>query len=157
MVFEHAWLTVGITPPGSTTATDYELDPSWKFDDLQAGLSGILTAVPFVSNDSAGTYLNPSSTQVENETAADYYEGLVGTYLATSDPSMTVADAAYDGPIQPQSITSLPTTLPYSVVSPSTPSPSARHDSNHPARPIPHQRQHPGGRRIDDLYNGHGR
>jgi RHS repeat-associated protein len=112
--FDHAWLQVtNITPPGGSAET-VNLDPTWKFENLQPGVPGILTAVPFYTDGRAGSYLNPGAANlaaVESENAAQYYEGLVASYLAANDPNLTVADVPYTGPIQPQVISTLPPAL----------------------------------------------
>lgn len=123
--FDHAWLQVGITAPGATTATTYMLDPSWKMLDLQPGVpnvanSNMLNVQPFTyaTASSSGAYL--SSTANENETAAEFYEAQVSLYLSQHDAGMTIADVAYTGSIQQQTFTSLPMQLPflgYSILS----------------------------------------
>ena len=113
IAFNHTWLSVGITSPESSTATNYLLDPSWKLLNIQTGVAGLLDSVPFATNDSGSSlsYLNPGAANVsiyDSESAADYYESAVRSYLATNDPSITIADVPYQGSIQQQYITSLP-------------------------------------------------
>jgi uncharacterized delta-60 repeat protein/RHS repeat-associated protein len=130
VAFNHAWLSVAIAPPGSSTPATYLLDPSWKLLNIQSGLTGFLNSsspnyVPFATDDSSGFYLNPTSgeqTTYENESAAEYYENAVRSYLATNDPTITIADVPYQGTVQTQYITSLPTQLPPSLAIVGTPS-----------------------------------
>ena len=61
--FDHAWLQASVTPPEASTAQTVYLDPTWKFDDFQAGLPGLLDSsspnyVPFATDGTAGSY-NP--------------------------------------------------------------------------------------------------
>ena len=97
--FQHVWLQW--TSPQGTVA----LDPTWKFRDFQAGLPGMLTTLAFDET----TYL----AQPQQETAAEFYENQVRSYLATNDPSLTIADVPYDGPIHSQQITALSASTPY--------------------------------------------
>ena len=103
IAFNHAWLQATVTPPGATSPQTVYLDPTWKFKDLQAGIPNILTAVPFNTTGTGG-YLE----SVQDESAAAFYENEVRTYLAQYDPSQTIADVPYDGPITPQTISALP-------------------------------------------------
>jgi uncharacterized delta-60 repeat protein/RHS repeat-associated protein len=124
MQFLHTWLSVQIVTPNGTVTMP--LDPSWKLRDYQSDSSGVaagtdlLTSlVPFDQSD----YLSPSSANlatVQSESAAEYYEAQVRTYLASNDPSETIADIAYTGPIQPQIFSAAPTALPYTVLSQSS-------------------------------------
>ena len=99
ITFDHTWLEATF---GSTTV---KLDPAWKFRDFQEGLGDMLDVQSFDANDYLST--------VKTETAAEYYEQKVRDYLAANDPSKTIADVPYAGPIHPQVIDSLPTTLPF--------------------------------------------
>ena len=99
--FVHTWLEkTNVTIPGVTGTQTIYLDPTWKFRDFQAGVSGLLTAVPFNEQD----YLS----QIRSETTCEYYEDEVRSYLAANDPNVTIADVPYDGPIHPQVLTALP-------------------------------------------------
>ncbi len=109
--FDHVWLEATVTSPGSSTETAY-VDPTWKFDNFQPGLSGMLASVPFAASDQTGNYLNSSV----DETAADFYAAQVRTYLAENDSNTTIADVPYGGPIHPQTITALPTASPYAYI-----------------------------------------
>ena len=111
IAFNHAWLQATVTPPGATSPQTVYLDPTWKFKDLQAGIPNILTAVPFNTTGTGG-YLE----SVQDESAAAFYENEVRTYLAQNDPSQTIADVPYDGPIAPQTISALPVQLSYSYL-----------------------------------------
>ena len=55
---------------------------------------------------------------------SQFYEGEVASYLVANDPSQTVADVAYDGPIDQQVISALPTAPPWKIQSQSTPNPA---------------------------------
>ena len=102
--FDHTWLQETVTVSGTGSKT-YSLDPSWKFADFQPGLPDLLDKVAF--NQSG--YLSSVTSQL----AYEYYETQVRQYLATNNPSMTIADVAYQGPIRPVSPTSLPTSVPF--------------------------------------------
>ncbi|HEY4761926.1 MAG TPA: hypothetical protein VIH42_15215, partial [Thermoguttaceae bacterium] len=97
--FYHSWLHRDV---GGGLPAMY-LDATWKLRDFQPGISNIATNVPFVDNDYFS--LDPD---INKETTYEFYEDQVRTYLATYDWTHTIADAAYDGPIHPQSIIALP-------------------------------------------------
>ena len=62
----------------------------------------------------------------QRRSTAEYYEAKVAAWLAR-DPSsvgLTTADVGYDAPIRQQAFPSLPTSLPYGIVS--QPDPAAR-------------------------------
>jgi RHS repeat-associated protein len=109
--FDHTWLEAQLSVPGAGTEW-VDLDPSWKFKDYQPGVANILGLVPFNSAD----YLSTTRTELTYQ----YYENQVGAYLAANMPSVSLADVAHDGPIIPQSITTAPSALPYTVVGTTT-------------------------------------
>jgi len=115
LAFDHVWLQASVTVPDVGTQT-VKLDPTWKFDDFQPGLPDLLNTVPF----NASGYLSTESSEM----AYEYYENQVQTYLAANQPSLTIADVPYVGPIQPQSFTTLPTALPFDGI-PTSPSQSS--------------------------------
>ena len=104
--FDHAWVEASFTDSVGTHT--FPLDAAWKFKDRQPGASDLLTLVPF---DEAG-YLS----QTRTESTHEFYEDQVRTYLAANQPGVSLADVAFDGPIHPQQVESLPTDLPYVVV-----------------------------------------
>ena len=112
LMFDHAWLEAAVTPPGASGTGIANLDPTWKFREFQPGVANMLSDVQFVTADTAGSYLNSGV----DETAADFYEAQVRTYLAGHDPSQTIADVPYTGPIHPQSISALPMRSPFSLL-----------------------------------------
>ena len=116
MQFDHTWLQVQITTSTGTVTTD--LDPSWKFLDFQPGTASLPSGTDLLTSlvpysDFSTVYLSTPQT----ESAAEFYEGQAEQYLKTSDPTETVADVAYTGPIQPQVFSAPLPALPYHVVS----------------------------------------
>lgn len=107
--FLDAWVAASL--PGPTGMTTIDLDPSWKFDDLQPGISNILSTVPFNLADYY-TDNDPSQTLVY-----EYYENQVLSYLASADPGDSLADVPHTGPIIAQTFTALPSTYSYTVIS----------------------------------------
>ena len=85
------------------------LDPTWKFRDFQPGISGIAANVTF--NESAYLSMDPNASLANKEMPYEYYEDAVGAYLATNNSGSTIADVAYDGPIHPQQMSSLPQSI----------------------------------------------
>ncbi|HEX3658989.1 MAG TPA: DUF6531 domain-containing protein, partial [Pirellulales bacterium] len=115
--FLQAW--VQATLPGPTGMTTINLDPSWKFDNLQSGVPDILNDVPF----NASNYY--TATDPSQTLAYQYYENQVLSYLATNDPGMSLADVPHTGPIVAQSFISLPANnQDYEVLGYSTPAAS---------------------------------
>ena len=100
--FDHTWLQ------GTIAGQAVYLDPTWKFRDFQPGIPGIPTAVPF----DAGAEANYLS-QVRSELPYQWYEDQVSGYLAGHDPSQTIADVPYTGPIHQRMFTALPANVPY--------------------------------------------
>jgi RHS repeat-associated protein len=104
--FNHAWVEALLPGPNGLQWTP--MDPSFKFQSLQAGISGLATSVPFDQTD----YLAHQTI----ETPLNYYEDQIASYLAANDPTQSLADVPYSGPIIPQSTDTLPTGLPFTVV-----------------------------------------
>jgi len=104
IAFYHTWL---YRNAGGGLPEIY-LDPSWKYRDLQPGVSAVSASVPF-NDDRQADYLST----VRTDTPTDYYETAVRSYLAQNVPASTIADVAHDGAIHPVSITALPSAFPY--------------------------------------------
>jgi uncharacterized delta-60 repeat protein/RHS repeat-associated protein len=105
MQFDHTWLQAQI---GSAT---FKLDPSWKFRDFQPGIPDMLSQKPFDQNAYEAAMLDQ-----QKQSAAEFYEDEVRSYLATHYTDKTLADVAHDGPIHPQPIAALSTSLPYTML-----------------------------------------
>lgn len=118
--FKHTWLEALVTAPATGVRAWVPIDASWKLRDFRPGLPGLLTTVPFSPLEA--DYL--TSPVWQKKSTAEYYEAKVAAWLAQNRPDLTIADVGYDGPIRQQSFTSLPTGLPYAVVS--QPAESAR-------------------------------
>lgn len=118
--FKHTWLEALVTVPATGQPAWVPIDASWKLRDFRAGLSDMLTKVPF-SPQEADYLTNPVW---QKKSTAEYYEAKVAGWLATNRPDLTIFDVGYDGPIRQQSFPVIPTALPYAVVS--QPAESAR-------------------------------
>lgn len=105
--FDHTWVEADVPLPhgGSTTVA---VDPSWKFRQYHAGLTGILTKVPFD--------MNGFLSQVRTERGYEFYQDQVAAYLQANDPTLSLADVPHDGPIIAEYPNSFPAALPYTVL-----------------------------------------
>lgn len=105
--FDHTWVEADVPLPhgGSTTVA---VDPSWKFRQYHAGLTGILTKVPFD--------MNGFLSQVRTERGYEFYQDQVAAYLKANDPTLSLADVPHDGPIIAEYPNSFPAALPYTVL-----------------------------------------
>ncbi len=104
--FDHTWIEALL--PTVNGLQWQPMDPSFKSQDVQTGISGLSSSVPF----SLTNYL-------ANETAEsplEYYEDQIVSYLAADDPTQSIADVPSTGPIVAKQFSSVPLTLPYTVV-----------------------------------------
>ncbi|MDR3638705.1 MAG: RHS repeat-associated core domain-containing protein [Isosphaeraceae bacterium] len=120
--FQHTWIQALLPVPGTGTQW-VNLDPTWKFQTVAPGVSNVLSLVPF----------NPQSflAQQQTDLPSQFYESQVAAYLAANQPSVSLADVAQTGPIQPQVFSALPTTLPYTVVGATTTSSQIPQQTNY--------------------------
>jgi RHS repeat-associated protein/uncharacterized delta-60 repeat protein len=130
--FGHAWVSASLGGTGLPVL----LDPSWKFKDLQPGISGISTSVPWATPITGPTtgdelvkdlYLSPvvgSPSEMRRQTPLEFYEEQVAAELRTlSDGSVSLADVPYDGPIIARDFWKLPSALPVKKISEEIPVP----------------------------------
>ena len=126
--FKHTWLEALVTVPATGAEAWVPIDASWKLRDYPSGggnllvippgtpgVPGMLGKVPF--DPLEPDYLTNPVWQ--KKSTAEYYEAKVAAWLAR-DPSsagLTTADVGYDAPIRQQAFPSLPTALPYGIVS----------------------------------------
>ena len=111
--FKHTWLEALVTVPAIGRQAWVPIDASWKLRDFRPGLPDVLTKVPFGPQE-ADYLTNPTW---QRKSTAEYYEAKVAGWLAQSRPDLTIFDVGYDGPIRQQAFPSLPTALPYAIVS----------------------------------------
>jgi RHS repeat-associated protein len=111
--FKHTWLEALVTVPATGRQAWVPIDASWKLRDFRPGLPDVLTKVPFGPQE-ADYLTNPAW---QRKSTAEYYEAKVAGWLAQSRPDLTIFDVGYDGPIRQQAFPSLPTALPYAIVS----------------------------------------
>ena len=111
--FKHTWLEALVTVPATGQQSWVPIDASWKLRDYRPGVPDMLTKVPF-SPQEADYLTNPTW---QKKSAAEYYEAKVAGWLAQNRPDLTIADVGYDGPIRQQAFPTIPTVLPYTVVS----------------------------------------
>jgi RHS repeat-associated protein len=112
--FDHTWIQAYLAGPSGLAWEP--MDPSFKSENTQAGISGLSASVPFDQTD----YLAHETSL----TPLEYYEDQVINYLAGNDPGQSIADVPYGGPIVAKQFTSIPPSLPYTVVSSDTPTES---------------------------------
>ncbi len=105
---DHTWVEAQLSGSNNWTS----LDPSFKYKSFTAGITDIDTKVPF---DEAG-YLSTLRPQ----SALEYYEGQVRSYLAANAAGKTLSDVGYQGSI-------IPTTSIHGPILPS--SVTARYDN----------------------------
>jgi hypothetical protein len=115
--FNHVWVEAYL--PGPTGLQWQSMDPSFKFQYLQAGIQNLSTLVHFDEQD----YLYPTVTgaPVLTELPSQYYKDQIAAYLAANDPTQSLADVSYSGQIIARQFTAVPTSLPYTVVSSAAP------------------------------------
>src|SRR5262249_25986854 len=115
ITFEHAWLAVTIT--AASESETFELDPSWKYKDLQPGIWGNHGLIVKWDDHEQEKYLQylktpPNSPAPSSSSPYEFYEDEVAAQLRR-DPSTTtktLADVPYDGPIIAKHFQELPTT-----------------------------------------------
>ncbi len=102
--FKHAWVRVRVpTPTGLVWA---DVDPSWKFQDRPASLPDIPTEL-----NEADFLLNLD----RNLLPVEYFEDKVMQHLISNSPGVSLAEAAYDGPILQKFFSSLPLGMAFGV------------------------------------------
>ena len=105
--FLHAWVQAKL--PTATGFSSVNVDPSWKFKDLQAGidLSGLTSDQGiFDEFDYLAQYSDP--TQDPNQLPVEYLEDRVMEYLVDNGINGSLADVPYDGPIIQQQFSTVP-------------------------------------------------
>ncbi len=113
VTFKHAWVQAQL--PGSGGLSAVYVDPSWKFKDRQAGLPISSTSNLSGANHNLGVFdefeylaLDPNADQ---RLPVEFFADQLSEYLAVTQPGMSVADVAYDGPILTQDFAKLPVGL----------------------------------------------
>ena len=103
--FTHTWIQARL--PGSEPGvwTWYDMDPSFKPQNMQPGITGISSSVPFDQT----AFLSQSAVELPLE----YYEDAVVQYLQQNDPTQSIADVPYSGTIEQQQFNTIPPTLPF--------------------------------------------
>jgi len=107
--FNHTWVQMQT----SAISPWIDLDPTWKFSDLQPGVPNLITNVFFDEN---AFLITQASAGQNAKSPAEYYNEQVSAYLAANFPGLTLADVAKSGPIHQQTFTALPSTTPFTVV-----------------------------------------
>lgn len=96
-IINHAWVESDFSTVGGSSRVAF--DPSWKFKDYQAGITDILSQLPFDA-----TMQSELLSVVQDLLPHEWYEEKVAEYLVEHYPGMTLADIRYDGPVRQQVI-----------------------------------------------------
>ncbi len=111
--FLHTWLEL------NHGATFYNLDASWKLRELPA--ERIARQDWIDPSDDTYFYQDTYLSTVRQETTTEYFEQQARAYLAANHPEVSLSEIVYDGPIIQRSVTELPVSYDYTVVTPDTP------------------------------------
>ena len=106
---DRFWVEVEASPRPGAPPVWHPLDPAFKRHDLSPGIPGMLAAVPFDET----AYLSVPRTELTWE----FYRSQVQTYLDANLPGSTVADVPLGMAVVPESLGSLPRSLPYQLLS----------------------------------------
>jgi len=113
--FDHLWPEANVQVPGVGTQW-VALDASIKFRDCRESVRNMLGEVTYDTSAVTGDYFATARLDSPHE----YYEGLVRDYLAENDPTTSIAEIAFAGPIVAQAVHALPTGVPYDIISQET-------------------------------------
>jgi RHS repeat-associated protein len=110
VIFDHAW--VRATVPTAAGLTTIDLDPSWKFRSFSSGISlsdindlndsdsfnrGLFDEFKYLDST---VIQDGTSFRILPDTPLEFFEGELQRWLTANDPGLSLADVAYNGPLQ---------------------------------------------------------
>jgi hypothetical protein len=113
--FDHLWPEANVEIPGVGSQW-VAFDASVKFRDCRESVRNMLSEVTFDTSAVSGDYFATARTDSPHE----YFEGLVRDYLAENEPTTSITDIPYAGPIVAQAIHAVPATFAYDIISQET-------------------------------------